>query len=88
MKSYCKYIGLMLLPLFAVACDDGASKNYIDMPRPAVHTRGNPQGAGSRHSSTFCANTASQLMFHILISFFILDKYVIADNYFLNCLQR
>lgn len=34
MKSYCKYIGLMLLPLFAVACDDGASKNYIDMPRP------------------------------------------------------
>jgi len=25
----------MLLPLFAVACDDGASKNYIDMPRPA-----------------------------------------------------
>lgn len=35
MKSYCKYIGLMLLPLFAVACDDGASKNYIDMPRPA-----------------------------------------------------
>jgi len=25
----------MLLPLFAVACDDGADKYYIDMPRPA-----------------------------------------------------
>jgi len=25
----------MMLPLFAVACDDGADKNYIDMPRPA-----------------------------------------------------
>ena len=35
MKSYCKYIGLMLLPLFAVACDDGADKNYIHMDRPA-----------------------------------------------------
>lgn len=35
MKSYSKYIGLMLLPLFAASCSDGSDSVFIDMPSPA-----------------------------------------------------
>ena len=33
------------------------------------HTCGHPKGTGAGHSSTFCADCTSQLMFHILVKF-------------------
>ena len=33
------------------------------------HTRGHPECSGASHTATFCANTASQLMFHRIFVF-------------------